>query len=92
MLIIQATKPEVTQFAARDFVLFPSLLFLLVLPTHCRSNVIHNFECWCGSRYLGKTIKLLEAWIKQHVPAYVLEPGKKGNKKTMKQKKKQEKI
>ena len=59
------------------------------LPIHDKSNVIYNFECRCGSRYMGKTIQRLEARIKQHIPAYVLDPSKKAKKKTKKQKKKE---
>ena len=48
------------------------------------------FECRCGSRCIGKTIQRLEARIKQHIPAYVLEPGKNTKKKTTKQEEKGE--
>ena len=42
------------------------------------------------SASIGKTIQRLEARIKQHIPAYVLKPGKNAKKKTTKQKKKKE--
>ena len=91
-LILQATKPAyptcrpIVCFVSKPA--FPSCL-KDTLPVHYKSNVLYNFECRCGSRYIGKTIQRLEARIKQHIPAYVFEPGKKTKKKTTKQKKKE---
>ena len=90
-LIIQATKPAYPACRPRVcFVSKPAFPSCLkdALPIHDKSNVIY-FECRCGSRYIGKTIQRLEARIKQHIPAYVLEPSKKAKKKTKKQKKKE---
>ena len=90
-LIIQATKPAYPTCRPRVFVSKPAFPSCLkdALPIHDKSNVIYNFECRCGSRYIGKTIQRLEARIKQHIPAYVLEPSKKAKKTTKKQKKKE---
>ena len=91
-LILQATKPAYPTCRPRVcFVSKPAFPSCLkdALPIHDKSKVIYNFECRCGSRYIGKTIQRLEARIKQHIPAYVLEPGKKTKKKTTKQKKKE---
>ena len=85
-LILQATKPAYPTCRPRVcFVSKPAFPSCLkdALPIHDKSNVIYNFEC----RYIGKTIQRLEARIKQHIPAYVLKPGKQ--KKTTKQKKKE---
>ena len=90
-LIILATKPAYPTCHPRVcFVSKPAFPSCLkdALPIHDKSNVIYNFECRCGSRYIGKTIQRLEATIKQHIPAYVLVPGKKTKKTTTKQKKK----
>ena len=42
-----------------------------VLPTLQRSNVIYQFTCHCGSRYVGRTSQRLSARIAQHVPPYL---------------------
>ena len=91
-LIFQATKPAYPTCRPRVcFVSKPAFPSCLenALPIHDRSNVIYNFECQCGGQYIGKTIQRLEARIKQHIPAYVLEPGKNAKKKTTQPKKKE---
>ena len=39
-----------------------------VLPTLHRSNVVYDFVCHCGSRYVGRTSKRLIERVKQHIP------------------------
>ena len=36
-----------------------------MLPSHHHSNVIYQFVCHCGSRYIGCMSQHLEEWIKQ---------------------------
>lgn len=38
------------------------------LPTTANSNIIYQFECHCGSGYVGKTSQILKKRIGQHVP------------------------
>ena len=88
-------KPQnlLTQLAAREFVLFPSLLSHLALrmPSLSMINLSLSTTLSAGAvAGIGKTIQRLEARIKQHIPAYVLEPGKNAKKKTTKQKKEKE--
>ena len=46
-----------------------------ILPTTSLSKLIYSFECQhCGSRYVGRTIQHLNAWIRQHVPLHLLPP------------------
>ena len=42
-----------------------------VLPTQQRSNLVYQFTCHCGSRYVGRTSQRLSARIGQHVPPYL---------------------
>ena len=74
-LIIQVTKPAYPTCRPRVcFVSKPAFPSCLkdALPIHDKSNAIYNFECRCGSRYIGKTIQwrpesnntsLLTSWI-----------------------------
>ena len=39
-----------------------------ILPALNKSNVIYQFSCHCDSRYVGRTIQMLQDRIKQHVP------------------------
>ena len=39
-----------------------------VVPALQKSNVIYQFSCHCGSRYVGRTFQRLPDRIKQHVP------------------------
>ena len=39
-----------------------------VLPALRKNNVIYQFSCRCGSRYVGHTFQRLQDRIKQHVP------------------------
>ena len=39
-----------------------------VAPASQKSNVIYQFSCHCGSRYVRRTSKRLQNRIKQHVP------------------------
>ena len=52
--------------------------------------MLYNPDCRCGSWYIGKAIQRLDARIKQHISANILEPGHDAKKKTTKQKKRKE--
>lgn len=41
------------------------------LPFLLQHNVIYNFECTCGCKYLGRTGRRLEDRIKEHVPKWL---------------------
>lgn len=41
------------------------------LPTQTKSNVIYEFKCLCGDRYVGKTTQRLSDRISQHVPSHI---------------------
>ena len=84
--VLQMSQASTLCFVSKPA--FPSCL-KDALPIHDKSNVTYNFECQCGSRYIGKTIQRLEARIKQHIPVYVLEPSKNAKKRTKKQQKKE---
>ena len=45
-----------------------------VLPSHHHNNVIYQFVCHCGGRYVGRTSQRLEERIKQHVPRSIAKP------------------
>ena len=41
------------------------------LPILLQHNVIYNFECTCGCRYVGRTGRRIEDRIKDHVPKWL---------------------
>ena len=44
-----------------------------VLPAFHQSNIVYQFLCRCGSRYVGRTSQRLQQRIKQHVPKTILQ-------------------
>ena len=54
-----------------------------VLPSHHHSNVIYQFVCHCGSRYVGRTSQRLEERIKQHVPRFIANPPASPNRQSL---------
>ena len=41
------------------------------VPKNAKSNVIYQFDCICGSRYIGRTQRHLETRIKEHIPRWL---------------------
>ena len=44
-----------------------------VLPAFHQSNIVYQFLCHCGSRYVGRTSQRLQQRIKQHVSKTILQ-------------------
>jgi len=45
-----------------------------VLPSHHQNNVIYQFLCHCGSRYVDRTSQRLVERIKQQIPKSIANP------------------
>ena len=46
----------------------PGRLRKAPVPLLAKSNVIYQFDCICGSRYVGRTQRHLETRIQEHLP------------------------
>jgi hypothetical protein len=42
------------------------------LPSFTKSNVIYQFQCDCGSSYVGKTERNLSTRVKEHIPRWLV--------------------